>query len=266
MKFNPDKFECLRFWPGRTQTPDSKYKGPDGAQIEEKKHLRDLGVEISNDLSFTVHIQNVVTSASKLAGWALRTFRRRSKSVMLTIWKCLVQPKMDYCSQLWSPSSQMEISQLESIQRHFTSKIAGMEGKDYWERLKDLKIYSHERRRERYQAIFLWKLSQGLVCGYNIEFKSDARRGRMAVQKTVNWHCPAAIRNARESSLGVKGVRLFNSLPQEIRDISSDKVQKFKSALDKFLSTVPDEPTVAGRVRAAETNSLLHQLPRMARV
>ena len=79
MKLNPDKFECLRFWPGRTQTPDSKYKGPDGAQIEEKKHLRDLGVEISNDLSFTVHIQNVVTSASKLAGWALRTFRRRSK-------------------------------------------------------------------------------------------------------------------------------------------------------------------------------------------
>ena len=147
---------------------------------------------------------------------------------MLTIWKCLVQPKMDYCSQLWSPSSQMEISQLESIQRHFTSKIAGMEGKDYWERIKDLKIYSQERRRERYQVIFLWKLSQGLVCGYNIEFKSDARRGRMAVQKTLNWHCPSAIRNVRKSSLGVKGVRLFNSLPQEIRDISSDKVQKIQ--------------------------------------
>ena len=41
MKLNPDKFECLNFWPGRTQTLDSKYKGPDGAQIEEKNILGD---------------------------------------------------------------------------------------------------------------------------------------------------------------------------------------------------------------------------------
>ena len=155
MKFNSDKFECLRFWPGKNVTPDIKYNGPDGVVIEEKDHLRDLGVEISSDLTFAVHIQNVVTSSSKLAGWALRTFRRRSKMVMMTIWKCLVQPKMDYCSQLWSPSNQAAIAQLESVQRHFTSKISGMEGKTYWERLHDLKLYSQEGRRERYQVIFL---------------------------------------------------------------------------------------------------------------
>ena len=39
MVFNSDKFECLRFWPGRMEVP-----------IETKEHLRDLGVELSNDL------------------------------------------------------------------------------------------------------------------------------------------------------------------------------------------------------------------------
>ena len=265
MNFNADKFECLRFWPGSGNKPDIAYKGPDGTTIEEKQHLRDLGVEISSDLNFTVHIQNVITSSSKLAGWALRTFRRRSRSVMMTIWKCLVQPKMDYCSQLWSPVNQAAISQLEGVQRHFTSRVAGMEEKDYWERLQELKLYSQERRRERYQIIFLWKISQNLVKGYSIEFKEDNRRGRLAMQKPVKWHCPAAIKNARQSSLGVRGAKLFNILPKELRNISSQKADKFKSALDKFLSLVPDQPTIPGRGRAAETNSLLHQLPLLER-
>ena len=104
--------------------------------------MRDLGVELSSDLSFAIHIQNTITAISRMVGWALRTFRRRSRLIMMTIWKTLVQPKMDYCSQLWSPSDQTSITQLESVQRHFTSRILGLDGKDYWERLNDLKLYS----------------------------------------------------------------------------------------------------------------------------
>ena len=76
MKFNSDIFECLRFWPGRSGTPEHQYCGPDSSLIEDKEHLRDLGVEMSNDLTFSVHIQNVIASSSKLIGWALRSFRK----------------------------------------------------------------------------------------------------------------------------------------------------------------------------------------------
>ena len=265
MKFNSDKFECLRFWPGKAVVPDKHYNAPDGSVIEEKQHLRDLGVELSNDLSFTIHIQNTVTAASKLAGWAMRTFRRRSRGIMMTVWKCIVQPKMDYCSQLWSPSDQGSINQLESVQRHFKSKVGGMEGKDYWERLTNLRLLSQERRRERYQVIFLWKVAQGLVQGYEMCFVRDERRGRLVKPKSVNWHSLAAVRKARESSLAVKGAALFNLLPKEIRDIDAKKVEPFKAKLDAFLSSVPDQPTVPGRSRAAESNSLLHQLPLLGR-
>ena len=83
--------------------------------------------------------------------------------MMLTIWKTVVQPKLDYCSVLWSPSDQGSISRLESIARHFSAQVSGMEDKDYWERLDELHMYSQERRRERYSIIFLWKLAQQLV-------------------------------------------------------------------------------------------------------
>jgi hypothetical protein len=118
MVFNSDKFECLRFWPGKTQKPESEYLSPDGTAIEEKDHLRDLGVQIGTDMTFSIHIQNTVAAANKLIGWALRTFRRRSRLVMMTIWKSLVQTKLDYCSQLWSPSDQASISKLEGVAKH----------------------------------------------------------------------------------------------------------------------------------------------------
>ena len=49
MVFNSDKFECLRFWPGKPKTPVFIHKSPDGSIIEEKKDLRDLRVQISSD-------------------------------------------------------------------------------------------------------------------------------------------------------------------------------------------------------------------------
>ena len=179
MVFNSEKFECLRFWP-RAPKPDYNYTSPDGTIIEEKKHLRDLGVEMSSDLTFNTHIENTVSSANKLIGWALRSFRRRSQSVMMTIWKCLVQSKPDYCSQLWSPGDQASIGKLESVARHFTAHVAGMQGLDYWERLSALHLYSQERRRERYRIIFMWKVAQGLVQGYSSTFYTSQRRGRLA--------------------------------------------------------------------------------------
>ena len=81
MVFNNDKFESLRFWSDKSKNPPSQYLSPDGQEIEEKHHLRDLGVELSNDLSFKLHIENAAPGANKLVGWALRSFRRRSAVV-----------------------------------------------------------------------------------------------------------------------------------------------------------------------------------------
>ena len=122
MVFNSEKFECIRFWP-KASKPDFQYKSPDGSTIEEKSHLRDLGVEVSSDLSFTLHIANTTTAATKLVGWALRTFSRRSRNLMLTIWKSLIQSKLDYCSQLWSPPDQSSISTVSHYKMYDHNQI-----------------------------------------------------------------------------------------------------------------------------------------------
>ena len=59
--------------------------GPDGNPIIAKESIKDLGVQISSDLTFKLHIEKSVAAASKLVGWSLRSFRRRNVSTMRTI-------------------------------------------------------------------------------------------------------------------------------------------------------------------------------------
>ena len=138
-----------------------------------------------------------------------------------------------------------------------------MEGLDYWERLQSLGMFSQERRRERYFIIFVWKISMGLVKGYKLDFIFSPRRGWSAIPKPICKSAPASVRNARESSLAVKGAALFNLCPRGLRDMASDHQDRFKENLDAWLFSIPDQPSIPDCQRAAETNSLLHQVPMM---
>ena len=70
----------------------------------------------------------------------------------------------------------------------------------------------------------------------------------------------ASVRKARESSLQVKGAKLFNCIPRDLRDTVTGTSDQFKTKLDAWLSTIPDQPTIPGRPRAAASNSLLDQI------
>ena len=182
---------------------------------------------------------------------------------MMTCWTSFLQSRLDYCSQLWSPHDQSSITNLEDVARQYTSHIDGMEGLNYWERLYALGMYSQERRRERYMIIFMWKIAIGMVEGYQMEFLFNHRRRWVAVPKPVSRTAPACVRKAREASFAVKGALLFNLCPRGLRDLASDHVDRFKANLDAWLLSIPDQPTIAGCQRAANSNSLLHQVPMM---
>ena len=96
--------------------------------------------------------------------------------------------------------------------------------------------------------------------GYQANFVQNARRGRLMLLSPLCNKAPTALKRARESSLQVRGAKLFNCIPREIRDTFTGTPDQFKAKLDSWLSTIPDQPTVPGRQRAAASNSLLDQV------
>ena len=100
-----------------------------------------------------------------------------------------------------------------------------------------------------------------IISGYNLEFCYSARRGRLADVRHFIYRSPSSVRKVREASLPVKGAKLFNSIPRDLRDQSYGSVDSFKHGLDMWLASIPDEPPIPNYPRAAITNSLLDQIP-----
>ena len=119
---------------------------------------------------------------------------------------------------------------------------------DYWSRLKALKLYSIQRRFERYKIIYVWKIRQGFVLNPGIQFNEDegSRSG-------LTCRIPKHTMTLREKSFMITGPRLFNQLPKDIKEFPNyhednqhQAISAFKKKLDKFLETIPDEPNLSG--------------------
>ena len=85
--------------------------------INPSDNVLDLGIFMSSNCSFGFHTQNLCKKGSNLSGWILRTFTTRDIITMMTLFKSLVPPRLEYDSQLWSPHLVKNIDQFEKIQR-----------------------------------------------------------------------------------------------------------------------------------------------------
>ena len=258
MSLNGDKFEHLHVGNNLHQIKSS-YKDPSGNTIDEKECIKDLGVIISNDLTWSKQIEAVVAKATVMSAWALRTFSTRERDPMITIWNAQIRPIFDYCSPLWSPSPNNygNIDLLETTQRSFTRKIIGTEGMDYAQRLNFLKMYSVQRRHERYKILYLYKIKEKLVPNvsstYGLQFYNNKRHGCMCrIPSYPLYHNKAVV--ARNASFALTASNLWNILPKSIRDLSGLSIGAFKRRLDKALVLYPDEPRSSSSGKFTDTH------------
>ena len=250
--FNGDKFEHIHFGHHLEKIP--VYLDPLQQPITTKTQLKDLGVLISNDLSWIPQINKVISNCRKQTAWILRTFSKRDIQTMRTLWTSLVRPIIDYCSPLWSPkpTDYGAIDKLEGVLRSFSKQVDDLQGLNYRDRLNAMNLQSIQRRHERYKIIYIYKIKEGFVpnlprdpsnptSSFALTFTTNSRCGcRCSIPNQTLHHNPAAI--PRESSFALTACNLWNCLPPYVSLISKVSVTSFKNQLDKFLALFPDDP------------------------
>ena len=113
--------------------------------ISPSTHVLDLGISMSSNCTFDLHISNLHRRCSNLAGWILRTFTMRYLHLMLTL---LVLSRLDYASQLWSPYLFKHIYLIGKVQKAFTKHITGIRDLSYSKRLDIIKLFITKKERE----------------------------------------------------------------------------------------------------------------------
>ena len=132
---------------------------------------------------------------------------------------------------------------IENVQRSVTKHINGLRNMSYEERLKQLNLYSVERRRNNIFYLlhiienYVPNLTVPILCTYS------ERRGRSCVVSHVNL---GRLCTLSYNSFRLRLIRIFNRLSKHVRMLSSCSVDRFKSQLHDYLRSIVDLPCQPG--------------------
>ena len=213
---------------GKTQ-PTSRIYYINGMAIPCHNSYSDLGITVSNGLSFEQHINSIVSKARQRVSTLFRGFISRNLSTMRQAFVTYIRPILEYNCIVWNPSFIRLVDLIENVQRNFSKRIPSISSLTYAKRLALLYLELLELRRLRFDLVYYYKvINRHTPFNPNDVFivylpEARSRSNQPYLQK------PVKATNRLLSTLFFRNVDAWNALPSALR--SSPSLLAFKRGI-----------------------------------
>jgi hypothetical protein len=170
-----------------------------------------LGIELSNNLKWEKHINNIVSKATRLLGMLSRVLKTADTKTRQVAYNTLVRPVLEYGCQVWDPYLKKDIKRLEQVQNKALRFIFRIKGRVSFTQIrKDANVDSLEKRRRDFRLkLFVKSIGSGVISNThdNAPQRSQNTRQRdglyvPAIKTNAFFHSfwPRTTRDARGDS------------------------------------------------------------------
>jgi len=172
--------------------------------------------------------------ANHILGCINGSMASRLREGILPLCSALVRPHLESCVQLWSPQHKEDMELLEWVQRRPTKMIRGLEHVSYEDRLRELGLFSLEKRTLWGHLITAFQYQKGAYRkdGDNLFSKACCDRTKNNGFKLREVRFKVDIRQKFFTMV----VKHWNGMPREVVEVPS--LETFKVRLDGALSNL----------------------------